>query len=197
MSTAPPSQKARVSVPQVLASLIRHPVQNLLRKWNWKSAILSSFLRASMFFLTNLSAGLPAAIAAMNTELVFRGITSGFYGTITESLRKAEPAWSAAVTAMILLPIANHSVEFVVHWLRGTHNLLSSIVASVALTVVSTLFNLFAMRRGALIVGEERRSLLDDLRRLPMLLLEFALILPRRALRHSLTCVGWIPPDEH
>lgn len=197
MSAAPPDSTKHVTVPQALAGLIRHPIQNLLRKWNWKSALLSSVLRASVFFLTNLSAGLPAAVAAMNTELVFRGITSGFYGTITESLRKAEPAWSAAVAAMILLPLANHSMELLVHWLRGTHNLVSSILASVALTAVSTLFNLFAMRRGALIVGDERRSLLDDLRRLPLLLVEFLLILPRRAWRHSLTCVGSTPPDEH
>ena len=76
--------------------------------------MLSSLLRASLFFATNLSAGLPAAVAAMQTELIFRGGTSGFYGALTEAFREAEPAWDAAVTVMVLLPVANHSIEFLV-----------------------------------------------------------------------------------
>jgi hypothetical protein len=45
---------------------------------------------------------------------------------------------------------------------------------SVVLTMVSTSFNLFAMRRGALIVGADSRSLLVDLREVPRLLCAFA-----------------------
>jgi hypothetical protein len=159
--------------------LLREPVQRLLYRWNWKSAVLSSLLRASLFFATNLTAGLPAAFAAMRTELVFRAITSGFYGALTENFREAEPPWAAAITVMILLPIANHSLEFVVHWMRGTRNLATSIGASVILTAFSTLFNLFVMRRGALIVGEGRSSLVSDLVQMPRLIGAFCLLLPR------------------
>jgi hypothetical protein len=38
---------------------------------------------------------------------------------------------------------------------------------------VSTVFTLFAMRRGVLIVGEDAGSLLGDLRRMPRLMLAF------------------------
>jgi hypothetical protein len=152
---------------------VRDPVKHLLHRWNWKSAVLSSLLRASLFFATNLTAGLPAAIAAMKTELVFRGITSGFYGALTEAFREAEPPWAAALTVMLLLPVANHSVEFVVHWMRGTQKLLPSILASIVLTAFSTLFNFYVMRRGALIVGYGRHSLGKDLLRLPRLAWDF------------------------
>jgi hypothetical protein len=79
--------------------------------------VLSSLIRASLFFVTNLTAGLPAAFAAMRTELVFRAITSGFYGALTENFREVEPPWAAATTVMILLPIANHSLEL---WCIGS-----------------------------------------------------------------------------
>jgi hypothetical protein len=158
-------------------------VQRLVYKWNWKSALLSSLLRASLFFATNLTAGLPAAFAAMRTELVFRGVTSGFYGALTQNFCEAEPPWAAAITVMILLPIANHSLELLVHWLRGTHNLASSIGASLILTAFSTLFNLFVMRRGALIVGDGRRSLAADLMHMPRLIGAFCLLLPRYCYR--------------
>jgi hypothetical protein len=84
---------------------VRHPVKYLLHRWNWKSAVLSSLLRASLFFATNLAAGLPAAIAAMKTELVFRGVTSGFYGALTEARQLPSlilwmrSGWSVAATS--------------------------------------------------------------------------------------------------
>ncbi len=178
-----PSADRHTTVRDAFLGLLREPVRRLIYRWNWKSAVLSSLLRASLFFATNLTAGLPAAFAAMRTELVFRAITSGFYGALTENFRDAEPPWAAAITVMILLPIANHSIEFVVHWLRGTRNLASSILASMVLTAFSTLFNLFVMRRGALIVGEGRRSLTSDLTQMPRLIGAFCLLLPRYCYR--------------
>jgi hypothetical protein len=177
------SEENHPSVNRVFASLFREPAKYLLHRWNWKSALLSSLLRAGLFFATNLAAGFPAAMAAMKTELVFRGATSGFYGAITEAFREAEPSWAASITVMLLLPVLNHSVELLVHWMRGTQKLLPSILASMILTAVSTLFNLYVMRRGALIVGTGRRSLASDLLRLPRLLVDFVTWLPRYLIR--------------
>jgi hypothetical protein len=185
------------SLADAFSYLFRHPVQALLQKWNWKSAVLSSLLRAAIFFVANISAGLPAALAALYTELVFRSVTSGFYGAITEAFCEVEPAWTAGATVMILLPILNHSIEFVVHWLRGTHNLAASIGASVCFTAISTLFNLYAMRRGALIVGRGSRSLGRDLLHLPGLILDFVLVLPRTIVRLSSLAFRPSPRDEH
>jgi hypothetical protein len=172
----------RVSVGEALRRLLREPRRYLLARWNWKSALLSSWFRAAIFFLVNLPAGWPAARAAMATELVFRGVTSGFYGAISEGLAEAEPQWAAALCMMAGVPAVNHSLELAVHWLRGTQRLMPSIAASMVFTALSTLFNLYAMRRGALIVGAGRGSLLEDLRRTPELLADFLLWLPRRVL---------------
>jgi hypothetical protein len=161
------------TVGQVLSCLVRHPIDRIARRWNWKSAVLSSAFRASLFFSANLGAGLDAAFAAMLTEFVFRGLTAGFYGGLTQSFRHATPHWLASLTVMVLLPISTHTTEFFVHWLRGTERLTASLTVSVVFTIISTLFNLFAMRRGALIVGEGRGSLLADLRQIPRLIVLF------------------------
>lgn len=194
---SPGLPKTPVSVAGVLKRLLLHPGQLLLARWNWKSAILSTALRASLFFFTNLSAGLHAAVAAFQTELLFRGVTAGFYGALTEAFREAEPPWAAAVTVMILLPFANHSIEFLVHWMRGTRKLLPSILASVILTAISTLFNFYAMRRGALIVGAGRGTLSNDLLRLPRLFLDFVCWLPRRLGRNFAPGAGDASADDH
>ena len=164
-----------LSAGQVLGLIVRHPWRYVGRRWNYKSAVMSSLFRAQIFLLANLTAGPEAAIAAMLAEFVFRFAMAGIYGALTQAFRHVEPARTATLACMVLLPIVGHSLEFVLHWLRGTPELLVSMTASVAFTVVSTAFNLFAMRRGALIIGEGSRPLLHDLVRLPALLAAFIL----------------------
>ncbi len=151
----------------------------LARIWNWKSALLSSLFRAVIFFFANWKAGSGAAMAAMLAEFVYRSLTAGFYGTITQRLRRLDPPWRGALTASVGLPAVGHSLEWLVHKLRGTPNLRTSITASIIFTVVSSLFHLFAMRRGHFIVGEGSRPLVDDLRHVPGLIRDFVLAGPR------------------
>jgi hypothetical protein len=179
-----------VSVGEVLRRLVAEPRKYLVGRWNWKSAVLSSWFRAAIFFFVNLTAGWAAAVAAMSTELVFRGITSGFYGAISEGFAEAEPPWAAALCVIVAVPVVNHSLEFCVHRLRETQKLMPSIAASVVFTVLSTLFNLYAMRRGALIVGVGRGSLVEDLRRSPALLWDFLLCGPKWLMRGTAERAG-------
>lgn len=154
----------------VARELVFHPRRALLEKWNWKAAIFSSTLRATIFLCANLTAGWRAAAGAMLAELVYRGVTSGFYGAITQAFSEVEPQWAAAVATAVMLPAASHSLEFAVHVLRGTPKIKTSLIASVTFTILSTLFNLYAMRRGALVVGAEASSMAKDLRRMPRLI---------------------------
>jgi hypothetical protein len=161
------------SVGDVLYGLVRHPIRNLVRRWNWKSAMFSAVARAAMFFAANLPAGLDAGLRAMVTELVFRAFASGVFGSATQAFRAATPPVAATLTALLVVPAAGHLAEFVVHRLAGTARLGESVAISVAFSVVSTAFNLFAMRRGALIVGDQERTLAEDMRRMPALALAF------------------------
>ncbi|MDX2154769.1 MAG: hypothetical protein SFV54_28765 [Bryobacteraceae bacterium] len=168
-----------MTVGSILLDLARHPYRRLLLEWNWKSAFLSAAMRASIFFATNLTAGLRAALGAMAAEFVFRTAISGFYGSATQALRRAEPAWHGAVAVMVLLPVCSHTLEFLVHYFRGTPKLLTSVVVSMIFTAVSTLFNWYAMRRGALLVGASQKSLAEDMKSMPSIIAGFLLAGPR------------------
>jgi hypothetical protein len=63
--------------------------------------------------------------------------------------------------------------------MSGTKKLATSIIVSVCFSMLSAVFNLFAMRRGAFIVGAERQSLVEDFRQLPRILFEFLTFVPR------------------
>jgi hypothetical protein len=172
------------AVGTVLKGFFLHPAQTLIQRWNWKSAVLSSLLRAGIFFFTNLSAGWHAAVGALLAELALRAATSGFYGAITEAFSEARPMWAAMAAATVVLPLVNHSLEFLVHWLRGTPKLALSITSSVIFTMLSTSFNVYAMRHGTLTVGRNSKSLREDLGRILPLLGQFLLAGPRSLFRY-------------
>ncbi len=161
--------------------LARHPWEMLGRRWNYKSAVLSALIRSTLFFATNLGAGVDAAAGAALTEVVLRLVTSGFFGALTQSFRHVEPKAVGTLAAVILLPALAHSLELGVHWLRGTPALATSIAVSVAFTVVSTAFNLFAMRHGVLIVGHGRRTVVEDILAMHRLLVLFVVDVARSA----------------
>jgi hypothetical protein len=162
-----------MTVSGVIRSLCADPMELLIRRWNWKSALLSPLFRGLIFFCANLTAGLRAAEGALVTELCYRALTAGFYGALTQSFSTAEPAWAATLVALALLPLGSHSLEFAVHVLRHTPNLAVSFTSSICFTALSTLFHLYAMRRGALLVRSGATSLVEDMSRMPRLLVGF------------------------
>lgn len=162
-----------MTVFEALREMSTNPRKTLLARWNWKSSLFSSVIRALIFLFANLASGWRAASGAMLAEFLYRGITAGFYGAITQSLKEARPAWAANIAAMIVLPVISHSIELSVHLARGTPRIKTSIVASVIFTALSTLYNLYAMRRGALLVGAGSDSVASDLKRTPRLIAGF------------------------
>ena len=166
---------AMTTVAGVLRSIVFEPRRMLLEKWNWKSALFSSAIRALIFLFSNLAAGWRAASGAMLAEFIYRAVTAGFYGALTQAFRECEPPWAANLAVMLLLPLASHSIELMVHLARGTPRIITSISVSVIFTAISTLFNLYAMRRGALVVGEGCGSVASDLARMPELIGGFLL----------------------
>lgn len=161
----------------VLRGLCCRPIEKIVRRWNWKAAFLSSLIRSLIFLFANMSAGYSAALAAMAREFGFRAVASGFYGGITQSFRVAQPRWLGTLTAVLLMPVLNHSAEFLLHSLLRTPNLKTSMGASIGFTVLSTGFNLFAMRKGVLITGPNNQNLAQDLKMMPKLLLSYTLLL--------------------
>lgn len=136
-------------------------------------------MRAVLYLAVNLRFGWKAGLSAAATDIMLRLTTSGVYGSLIESFRRVQPGWQAALATMVLLPVVSHAVEYAVHTWRGTADVKSSLIASITFTVLSTLFNLYAMQKGVLIVGEGRQPLSSDLRRMPRVLAGFLLVVPR------------------
>lgn len=172
--------EGRTSVFEVLVYILKHPIETLVVRWNWKAAVLSSLLRAPIFFFTYLfkKDGLKLAIGAAVAQSAFRFIFGGMNGAIIQSFSKVEPPWHAVLTVPIALAAFSHLVEFGVQTVydnqTGVNGKGKAIAISVFVSAISAVFNLFAMRRGALLVRDEsQQSIWRDLSRMPWLAFEF------------------------
>ncbi len=199
-----------ITITDVFRSLARHPAQ-IISRWNWKSALLGALLRASFYFGVYKASkeSWLATLTAVLVELGFRFFTSGISGSLVQSFRRATPIWLATLIVTISLPIFSHTIEYITHYAQ--ENYFSSIFAasenqarqkafgiSVMFSIVSALFNLFVMRHGVMLVGagDETKTLWEDLKRIPLLIIEFIAILPNAILRslrekNFLTALGF------
>ncbi len=183
----------RITVGDVFRNLVRHPAQ-IITRWNWKSASIGALLRASFYFTVYQASreSWLVTLTAVLVELTFRFITTGMSGAVVQSFRRATPFWLANVIVSISLPAFSHTVEFVTHYAqeRYLYDLFAASENSVArqrafaisvlFSVLSALFNLFAMKHGVLLVGagDETKTLWDDMKRMPRMVGEFTAFLP-------------------
>jgi hypothetical protein len=106
-------------------------------------------------------------------ESVFRIVITGINASITQAIEWAEPQWMVAILVLAVIPCITMALEAVAHSLASTPNLLAGLLVSLALSVLSSGFNWFSMRKGALLIGRDASSFGTDLSRMPMLIGRF------------------------
>jgi hypothetical protein len=141
------------------------------RWWNWKSAVISAAMRGPIFFFASLSLGLRAAALALLLDASFRTVLAGFMGALTQAVRYIQPTWIPALIVVVGMPVVNHTIEYFVH--RHNMRLGVAMGISIGFSMISGAFELFAMRRGTLVVTEHSQSLVHDILRFPWLVADF------------------------
>jgi hypothetical protein len=158
----------------VFRYLVRHPVEMLIYRWNWKAALLSGIMRSMIYLFTHIKEGWRAALGAMSVEFAFRVVTSGASGSLVQAFHRAQPVWLSTLCVMFLLPAISTIIEFTLHTLNGDANKGKAIIISITFSILSAIFNLFAMRRNALLVKDkDSQSFGRDLAKMPGIVAEF------------------------
>jgi hypothetical protein len=164
----------RVSVMAVAGDLVARPWRVFLLNWNWKAGLLGGVFRALFFSVAVLPRDL-AGLRGVAIQLAFRVAIGGLWGSLAQAFSSAEPAWAAGVLIAVVVPAGVHGAEFTL--LRAGHasHIRTGMIISVALSIISLLFNWGLMRRGLMLTGKGTDSLATDFRRLPAALGDLAL----------------------
>lgn len=187
-----------IHVGDVFSNVLRHPLQ-LITRWNWKAVLLAVIVRAAIYLVvyTLSGEGAVTVLTAVVFEAITRFLTTGVAGALVQSFRKAQPIWLANLIVSVLLPAFSHTVEFLTHYIQESYyadmfaasqnsGRQKTFPISVLFSVVSVLFNLYAMRNGALLVGagEETQTLRKDFTQIPTLIKNFVGALPNMICRY-------------
>jgi hypothetical protein len=173
----------------VLGQLLRHPVHSFVTCWNWKAGALSIFLRVPVYVATTFKYGWQATTMAAAVEAVFSCAAAGVYAALTEAIRYAAPETVVAAILLVGLPAITLFFDALFHYVMRTPNLLAGVAVSLVVSILSSGFNWYSMRRGTLLVGEQARPFGSDILSLPLLIARFVaepFILLWRSLRRSL-----------
>jgi hypothetical protein len=138
--------------------------------WNWKSAVLSISMRTPVFMTVAATMGGRAIAVAALIDISFRTVVAGFSGALTQYLSTTKRRRLAALTVVVFVPAGSQAAESLIHWGAGTPHLTIALAVSGGMTMASSAFDLYAMRRGVFVVGGESAGLTDDLLRVPTLI---------------------------
>ena len=177
------SRAPEVHIRTALRGILGHPWRTLAPSWSWKAAGLSAMLRAATFFATNLRAGRHKALDAMAVEAVFAIVAAGILGSVAQHLRCARPLWATALVVWLGMPAAMLLAQAGVHHVAGTQYMGTGLVVSFCYAAIASSFSWYAMSRGALLGGSVSTGVLEDLRVLPGIVMDYVLAVPRAVWR--------------
>jgi len=170
-----PARPNSVSVGQALLELLRNPWRHFVLRWNGKAALLSAMFRGVIFLVASIKSHHAGRSSGVLVEALFGALGAGFVGTLTQTLRFAEPQWIAGLILAGIFPLLFQACDLCFHAALGTHVFHSGMIASAVFTAFAAAFNLYIMRRGAMLVGEEAKPFMQDLSAMPRLVLLFVI----------------------
>jgi len=161
-----------------LLDIVKRPAKNLLTAWNWKTAAISVFIRAVLLFATNLRSGCRSALRASLVEAVFAIFAAGLLGSVIQRVRDARPVWATGLTVWLGVPVVLLTIQSAVHHAFGTPHIKTGLIVSFIMAAFGSGFNWYAQRRGVLVTGLESQG--GDLKKMPRVIFDFLLVLPRK-----------------
>ncbi len=145
----------------------------LFTHWNWKAALVVGLIRggACVAALTGLTMHARQSFGLV--EFAYVLATSGFASALQQQSLGVKDRRMGWVLCVVLIPFASLGLDALCHlWINGIGGKQIGVIACI-FTLVSAMFHWFIMSKGAMLVGEDSRPLLDDMLRMPKLTVLF------------------------
>jgi hypothetical protein len=147
-------------------------VTQALSCWNWKCAFLSATARSIVYLAALARSGPHKRFSIVLVEIAYVTLTAGIYAGAQQRALGLRSRLLGNFTIAVGVPALSQFLDWLAHRLVGAPVPPRAMVAVSIFTLISALFHLFVMRRGVFLSGQGR-SLGDDFRRIPRLVVGF------------------------
>jgi hypothetical protein len=149
--------------------------------WNWKCALLSAGARSAVYVAALARSRSHGGIAIVAVEIAYVTATAGLYAGMQQRALGLRSRLLGNLVVVLAVPGLAQALDWIAHRALGATPPSRATVVVCVFTLISALFHLHVMRRGVFLTGSAGRTLLNDFRRMPRLVLGF-LMLPVTAL---------------
>ncbi len=142
--------------------------------WNWKCALMSATARSLVYLAAMARTGPRGSVAVVAVEIVYVTLTAGVYAGMQQRALAIRPHLLGNLIVVLGVPGLAQWLDWTTHRVAGAPATGRATLAVSLFATLSGLFHLHVMRNGVFLTGQGR-SLCDDFRRVPRLLLGFVL----------------------
>lgn len=142
--------------------------------WNWKCALLSATARSLVYLSAMARTGRHDGVAVVLVEVGYVTLTAGIYAGLQQKALALRSRMTGNLIVVLAVPALAQLLDWTAHRLTGATAGARATLAVSLFATVSALFHLHVMRNGVFLTGQGR-SLADDFRRMPKLVLGFVL----------------------
>jgi hypothetical protein len=137
--------------------------------WNWKCALLSATARSIVYLAAMARSGLHGGLAIVLVEMSYVTLTAGIYAGLQQRALAIRSRVAGNLIIVMGVPLLAQMLDVVAHRVAGAAAPARATFAVCLFAMVSALFHLHVMRRGAFLTGHAGRSLAEDFRNMPRL----------------------------
>jgi hypothetical protein len=141
--------------------------------WNWKCALLSATARSIVYLAAMARNGMRGGVSIVLVEIAYVGLTAGVYAGMQQRALSIRSRWLGNLAIVFGVPGMAQVLDWLAHRAAGPAVPGKATLAVTLFAFVSALFHLHVMRRGVFLTGRKGRSLGDDFRRIPRLVVGF------------------------
>ena len=141
--------------------------------WNWKCALLSATARSIVYLVALSRTGLHGGLSIVLVEMAYVTLTAGLYAGMQQKALGLRNRLLGNVIVVLGVPGMAQFLDWLAHRVAGAAVPNRAIFTVCAFTLISALFHLHVMRRGAFLTNRHGLSLIEDFRRMPRLILGF------------------------
>jgi len=137
--------------------------------------LLSAAVRSLVYLSAMTRSGSQGRLALVAVEIAYVTLTAGLYAGMQQRALAFRSRQLGNLVIAIGVPTLAQFLDWLTHRAVGPAAPPKALFAVCTFTLISALFHLHIMRRGVFLTGQAGRTLADDFRRMPRLLLGFIL----------------------